>query len=138
MSGHCSRDVGRSARVAIGRMRSKKSRSVGSSPVNGSPCDTIECAGVVAVAGPPHEILFDGEWRTGGERAIDAIVPAALIRIRVVRIEEHTLAGGSWLVPAQQRPRRARCRGQRHLLFVAAFIKADILDAIARLEDLKS
>ena len=51
MSGHCSRDADVSARVTIGRMRSKKSRSVGSSPVKGSPCDTIECAGVVAVAG---------------------------------------------------------------------------------------
>ena len=41
---------------------------------------------------PPDEILFDGERRARGERAIDAIGPATLIRVRVVRVEEHVFA----------------------------------------------
>ena len=113
MSGHCSRDADVSARVAIGRMRSKKSRSVGSSPVKARRATRSNAPASCRGGRAPHQILFDGKRQSGGECAVDAIVPAALVRIRVVRIEEHPPAGGvvGWCLRRNGRC-RARCRGQ--------------------------
>ena len=93
MSGQCSRDAEVSARVTIGRRLSKKSRSDGSEPVNGSPWETTERAGRGRRRGSPDEVLLDRERSSRRERAFDTIAPAALIGIGIVRVEKHPPAG---------------------------------------------
>ena len=38
-------------------------------------------------------ILFDRDGQPGRQRTVDAIAPAVVLRIRVVGIEQHALAG---------------------------------------------
>ena len=40
----------------------------------------------------PIEVLLDCDGQAGRQRAVDAIAPAVVLRIRVVGIEQHALA----------------------------------------------